>query len=122
MNGDTVSSVSPGIGAFLAFFALAIALWLLMRNMNSRMRRMSYRAEEAQREAEAAAEAKSAAKSTAKGTAKGTANGATKRKVKAKGGAGPSRPAGEADGPVVTPAVEDEGRRDDQTGDRPTQP
>jgi flagellar biosynthesis/type III secretory pathway M-ring protein FliF/YscJ len=55
VNGDTVSSVSPGIGAFLAFFALAIALWLLMRNMNSRMRRMSYRAEEAQREAEAEA-------------------------------------------------------------------
>lgn len=53
MNGDTVTSVSPGIGAFLAFFALAIALWLLMRNMNSRMRRMSYRAEEAQRQAEA---------------------------------------------------------------------
>lgn len=53
MNGDTVTSVSPGLGAFLAFFALAIALWLLMRNMNARMRRMSYRAEEAQREAEA---------------------------------------------------------------------
>ena len=53
MNGDTVTSVSPGIGAFLAFFALAVALWLLMRNMNSRMRRMSYRAEEAQRQAEA---------------------------------------------------------------------
>lgn len=118
MNGDTVSAVSPGIGAFLAFFALAIALWLLMRNMNSRMRRMSYRAEEAQREAEAAAEAKSTAKSSGKSTTQGTA----KRKVRAKGGAGPARPAGEADGPVVTPAVEDEGRRDDQTGDRPTQP
>jgi hypothetical protein len=52
VNGDTVTTVSPGIGAFLAFFALAIALWLLMRNMNARMRRMSYRAEEAQREAE----------------------------------------------------------------------
>ena len=94
MNGDTVSSVSPGIGAFLAFFALAIALWLLMRNMNSRMRRMSYRAEEAQREADAAAEAKGKAKVA-------------------------RRPAGEKD---VTPAAEDEVSGDDQTGGRPTQP
>lgn len=109
MNGDTVSSVSPGIGAFLAFFALAIALWLLMRNMNSRMRRMSYRAEEAQREAEAAADAKATAKGTAKGSAKGTAKGSAKVR----------RPTGEKD---VTPATEDEGRGDDQTGGRPTQP
>ena len=50
------TAVSPGIGAFLAFFALAIALWLLMRNMNARMRRMSYRAEEAQQRAEAEAQ------------------------------------------------------------------
>lgn len=32
----------PGIGAFVVFFLLALALWLLMRNMNSRLRRMSY--------------------------------------------------------------------------------
>jgi hypothetical protein len=50
------TSISPGIGAFIAFFVLAIALWLLMRNMNARMRRMSYRAEEAQRQAEAEAQ------------------------------------------------------------------
>ena len=43
-----------GPGAFIAFFVLAIALWLLMRNMNARMRRMSYQAEE-RREAEAEA-------------------------------------------------------------------
>ncbi|HEY7720268.1 MAG TPA: hypothetical protein VIB11_00395 [Pedococcus sp.] len=49
------TAVSPGLGAFIAFFVLAIALWLLMRNMNARMRRMSYRAEERQREAEAEA-------------------------------------------------------------------
>jgi flagellar biosynthesis/type III secretory pathway M-ring protein FliF/YscJ len=58
---DTPStSVGPGIGAFVAFFVLALALWLLMRNMNGRMRRMAYKeqqrvadmeAEEAQREA-----------------------------------------------------------------------
>lgn len=41
---DTPStSVGPGIGAFVAFFVLAVALWLLMRNMNSRMRRMAYK-------------------------------------------------------------------------------
>lgn len=46
------TAVSPGLGGFLAFFLLAIALWLLMRNMNARMRRMSYRAEERRRETE----------------------------------------------------------------------
>lgn len=50
------TSVSPGLGGFLAFFLLAIALWLLMRNMNNRVRRMTYREEQeaAQRAAEAA--------------------------------------------------------------------
>jgi len=50
------TSVSPGLGGFLAFFLLAIALWLLMRNMNKRVRRMSYREEQeaARRAAEAA--------------------------------------------------------------------
>jgi hypothetical protein len=50
------TSVSPGIGGFLAFFLLAIALWLLMRNMNKRVRRMAYREEQeaARRAAEAA--------------------------------------------------------------------
>ena len=52
MNGEPSTLVSPGIWGFLAFFVLAVALYLLMRNMNARMRRMSYRAEELQREAE----------------------------------------------------------------------
>ncbi len=44
---DTPSSViGPGLGAFVAFFFLAVALWLLMRNMNARMRRMAYRERE----------------------------------------------------------------------------
>ena len=34
---------APGLWAFLAFVFLAVALWLLMRNMNARLRRMSYR-------------------------------------------------------------------------------
>ena len=54
------SSIGPGLGAFIAFFVLAVVLWLLMRNMNGRMRRMAYKeqqrvadmeAEEARREA-----------------------------------------------------------------------
>ena len=51
MNTESVD-VTAGLGGFLAFFLLALALYLLMRNMNARLRRMSYR--EAQ-EAKAAA-------------------------------------------------------------------
>ena len=41
---DTPStSIGPGLGAFIAFFVLALVLWLLMRNMNGRMRRMAYK-------------------------------------------------------------------------------
>lgn len=42
MNDAPISG-GPGIPAFLAFLFLVIALWLLMRNMNARLRRMSYR-------------------------------------------------------------------------------
>lgn len=35
-------AVSGGIGGFLAFFLLACALWLLMRNMNKRLRNVKY--------------------------------------------------------------------------------
>lgn len=53
--GGIDQSVSPGIGGFLAFFLLAIALWLLMRNMNSRLRNVRYleEAEDERRETEA---------------------------------------------------------------------
>ena len=58
---DTPSTlVGPGLGAFIAFFVLAVALWLLMRNMNGRMRRMAYK--EQQRVAEL--EAKEAERTT----------------------------------------------------------
>jgi flagellar biosynthesis/type III secretory pathway M-ring protein FliF/YscJ len=60
---DTPStSIGPGLGAFIAFFVLAIALWLLMRNMNGRMRRMAYK--EQQRVADL--EAKDAEREAAK--------------------------------------------------------
>lgn len=38
-------SISAGIGGFLAFFLLASALWLLMRNMNTRLRNLKYNEE-----------------------------------------------------------------------------
>ncbi len=51
---DTPSSlIGPGLGAFVAFFVLAVTLWLLMRNMNGRMRRMAYREQQRVAELEA---------------------------------------------------------------------
>ncbi|KRE37523.1 hypothetical protein ASG73_07590 [Janibacter sp. Soil728] len=53
------SEVSPGLWAFAAFFVLAIALWLLMRNMFVRLRRMNLAErveQERQREEERARE------------------------------------------------------------------
>lgn len=45
----TDSTLGTGFLAFIAFALLALALWLLMRNMNARMRRMSYRQQAAHR-------------------------------------------------------------------------
>ncbi|MGL5819921.1 MAG: hypothetical protein ACRCYR_20365 [Phycicoccus sp.] len=47
MTATAATEGGPGIISFLAFFALAVALWFLMRNMNARMRRMSYRQRQA---------------------------------------------------------------------------
>jgi len=55
VNGGGNLPVGPGIWGFLAFFVLAIALWLLVRNMNSRLRRMAYTDRERAEAAEAAA-------------------------------------------------------------------
>ena len=43
--GAESTDVTAGLGGFLAFFLLAVALYFLMRNMNARMRRMAYRQE-----------------------------------------------------------------------------
>jgi hypothetical protein len=45
MNLESVD-VTAGLGGFLAFFLLAVALYFLMRNMNTRLRRMAYREEQ----------------------------------------------------------------------------
>jgi predicted Holliday junction resolvase-like endonuclease len=47
---DDPNVVSPGILGFLAFFLLAVALYLLLRNMNGHLRRMSYRAAELEKQ------------------------------------------------------------------------
>jgi predicted lipid-binding transport protein (Tim44 family) len=62
------STVGPGIGAFLAFFVLALCLWLLMRNMNGRMRRMAYREQQRVADLEAAEAQKSASAAPGAGT------------------------------------------------------
>ena len=49
MNEVPTADGGPGFLAFVAFFLLALALWFLMRNMNARMRRMSYRQQAAHR-------------------------------------------------------------------------
>ena len=51
MTGGSVE-VTAGLGGFLAFFLLAVALYFLMRNMNARLRRMAYREEQEAKEAE----------------------------------------------------------------------
>ena len=52
-DGTPSQQAAPGLWAFAAFLFLAIALWLLMRNMNARLRRMSYRQKAAEEAAEA---------------------------------------------------------------------
>ena len=56
------SSIGPGLGAFIAFFVLAVVLWLLMRNMNGRMRRMAYKEQQRVADLEAREEAREQAK------------------------------------------------------------
>ena len=55
MGGGGNLPVGPGIWGFIAFFVLAVALWLLVRNMNSRLRRMAYTDRERAQAAEAKA-------------------------------------------------------------------
>ena len=78
--GTPTTDVGPGIGAFIAFFALALVLWLLMRNMNGRMRRMAYTERERvarleAREAELEARRTPGASDDATGEATGEATG-----------------------------------------------
>ena len=51
MDPESVA-VTAGLGGFVSFFLLAVALYFLMRNMNARMRRMAYREEQETRLAE----------------------------------------------------------------------
>ena len=51
MDAESVN-ITAGLGGFLSFFLLAVALYLLMRNMNARLRRMAYREEQEARKAD----------------------------------------------------------------------
>jgi len=57
MSGGGNLPVGPGIWGFIAFFVLALALWFLVRNMNSRLRRMAYRDRDRAEEFAASADA-----------------------------------------------------------------
>lgn len=92
MNGAPSSMVSPGLWGFFAFFLLGLALYLLMRNMNARMRRMSYRSEELAREAERELAAEKARKAGRSKDGRGTPEGAH--------GDTPERTDGDANGPA----------------------
>ena len=46
MGGDGSYTIGPGFWGFVAFFVMAIALWLLVRNMSGRLRRMAYQERE----------------------------------------------------------------------------
>lgn len=50
-----LNDISPGLTGFITFALLSLVLWFLMRNMNSRLRRMSYREHDRELEREAAA-------------------------------------------------------------------
>ena len=64
MDPESVD-VTAGLEGFLAFFLLAVALYLLMRNMNARMRRMAYREEQEAQTAQKKAAQESAAQERA---------------------------------------------------------
>jgi hypothetical protein len=49
MSPESVD-VTAGLGGFLAFFLLAVALYFLMRNMNTHLRRLAYREERERQE------------------------------------------------------------------------
>ncbi len=51
MSPESVD-VTAGLGGFLAFFLLAVALFFLMRNMNTRLRNLAYREQQEAKEAE----------------------------------------------------------------------
>jgi hypothetical protein len=55
MNPESVD-VTAGLGGFLAFFLLAVALYFLMRNMNARLRRLAYREQQEAQDARDAAD------------------------------------------------------------------
>jgi hypothetical protein len=77
MNEAPTADGGPGFLAFVAFFLLALALWFLMRNMNARMRRMSYRQQAAHRGKDDPQAGPGDVDTTSPAEAEGDATGAT---------------------------------------------
>ncbi|TQM64122.1 hypothetical protein [Humibacillus xanthopallidus] len=99
MNGGGNLPVGPGIWGFIAFLVLAIALWLLVRNMNSRLRRMAY----TDRERAEAAAAEAAAR---RGEPEGSTSGSTSEAADAREASETSEPessASETSAPQAAP-------------------
>ena len=71
MDPESVA-VTAGLGGFVSFFLLAVALYFLMRNMNARMRRMAYREEQ---EAKLAAGGSGSGRPDSPGPESGTTKG-----------------------------------------------
>ena len=101
MDGGGNLPIGPGIWGFIAFFVLAIALTLLVRNMNSRLRRMAYsdreraRAAEGATDAEASQDADATPAEDASDTARATEGGAPEARGSTGGPTG-ARPDDEA--------------------------
>jgi flagellar biosynthesis/type III secretory pathway M-ring protein FliF/YscJ len=66
------TEVGPGFLAFIVFFFLAGALWLLMRNMFARLRRMNLAERAEQQRQQASTEAGSGSKPTRPADAEGS--------------------------------------------------
>ena len=109
MNEAPTADGGPGFLAFLAFFLLALALWFLMRNMNARMRRMSYRQRAAHRGKDDPQVAPGELAAEEDGPVAGPADVTE------------VMPAGEVDDPDVSngTVVTDAGERPDSDGSRP---
>jgi hypothetical protein len=87
-------TVTPGALAFVIMFVLAVAIWLLLRNLTGRLRRMRYREEQRLRaEQLAAAEAEDRRWAEAQ-AAKTAAKKARERRDAGPAAGGPDDPTG----------------------------
>lgn len=103
MSGGGNLPVGPGIWGFVAFFVLALALWLLVRNMNTRLRRMAYRdrerAEQFAADADPTGSGQQAGSAGSAGSTGSTGSAGSSDATESGRPAGPTEPTGEAPRP-----------------------